>query len=69
MRTTSHRRRLPGAAAVGLAAVAVTAAAITGLSAAPANAAPVPNPLGHLPDKTVASLIAPARKVELGSWC
>ena len=59
MRTTSHRRRLPGAAAVALAAVAVSAAAITGLSAAAANAAAVPNPLGHVPDKTVASLIAP----------
>ena len=58
MRTTSHRRRLPGAAAAALAAVAVSAA-ITGLSAAAANAAPVPNPLGHVPDKTVASLIAP----------
>ena len=59
MRTPSHRRRLPGAAAAALAAVAVSAAAITGLSAAAANAAPVPNPLGHVPDKTVASLIAP----------
>ena len=59
MRTTSHRRRLPGAAAAAFAAVAVSAAAITGLSAAAANAAPVPNPLGHVPDKTVASLIAP----------
>ena len=59
MRTTSHRRSLPGAAAAALAAVAVSAAAITGLSAAAANAAPVPNPLGHVPGKTVASLIAP----------
>ena len=59
MRTTSHRRSLPGAAAAALAAVAVSAAALTSLSAAAANAAPAPNPLGHLPDKTVASLIAP----------
>ena len=59
MPTTSRRRRLPGAAAVAVAAVAVSTAAITGLSAAAANAAPVTNPLGHLPDKTVASLIAP----------
>jgi hypothetical protein len=54
MHTTSHRLGLRRAAAV-----AVSAAAITGLSAAAANAAPVPNPLGHAPDKTVASLIAP----------
>jgi hypothetical protein len=59
MRTTSHRRRLPGAAAIAVAAVAVSAAAITGLSTAAANAAPVPNPLGHVQDKAVASLIAP----------
>lgn len=59
MRTTSHRRRLPGAAAAALAAVAVSAAAITGLSATAAKAAPAPNPLGHVQDKTVASLIAP----------
>ena len=32
---------------------------MTSLSAAAANAAPVPNPLGHVPGKTVASLIAP----------
>ena len=42
MRTTSHRRRLPGVAAVALAAVAVSAAAITGMSATAANAAPLP---------------------------
>ena len=59
MHATSHRRRLRGAAAIALAAVAVSAAAITGLGAAAANAAPVPNPLGHVPDRTVASLIAP----------
>jgi hypothetical protein len=58
MHTTTHRRRLRGAAAA-LAAVAVSAAAITGLSAAAANAAPVPHPLGRLADKTVASLVAP----------
>jgi hypothetical protein len=58
MHTTTHRRRLRGAAAA-LAAVAVSAAAITGLSAAAANAAPVPHPLGRLADMTVASLVAP----------
>jgi hypothetical protein len=59
MRTTSHRRRHRGAAAAALAAVAVSAAVITGLSAAAANAAAALNPLARLPDKTVASLIAP----------
>jgi len=58
MRTTSHRRRHRGAAAA-LAGVAVSAAAIAGLSAAQAYAAPAPNPLGQVPGKTVASLIAP----------
>jgi len=58
MRTTSHRRRR-GAAAAALGAVTVSAAAITALSAGAASAAPLPNPLGHGPDKTVASLIAP----------
>jgi hypothetical protein len=59
MHTPSHRRRHRGVAAAALAAAAVSAAAITGLSAAAANAAPAPNPLGHVPDKIVASLVAP----------
>jgi hypothetical protein len=59
MHTTSHRRRQRGAVAAALAAVAVSAAAITGPIAAAASAAPAPNPLGHGPAKTVASLIAP----------
>jgi hypothetical protein len=56
IRTTSHHRRLPGAAPVALAAVAVSAAAITGLSATAANAAPTPNPPGHVPQEAPQAL-------------
>ena len=59
MRTTSHRRRHRGAAAVALVAAGASTAAITALTAVPANAAAAVNPLARLPDKIVASLIAP----------
>lgn len=59
MSPISRLRHHRTAFGLGLAAATVGTAALVGLSASPASAAPLPGGLGRLPDKTLASLIAP----------
>ena len=59
MDLTSRPRRHRKAFGLGLAAASAGTAALLGLSAMSASAAPVPRQLAGLPDKTLASLVAP----------